>query len=101
MGCISKILYCSINFTDRKQTFLDVLIQQSGGEKGFSNLELREEVMTFLVAAMDTSAVTMGFTLKLLAKFPDVQQKVFDEYEAFRLWFKLSYAAHITFYMGI
>ncbi|CAF4776296.1 unnamed protein product [Pieris macdunnoughi] len=62
--------------------FLDVLINQSGGEKGYSNLELREEVMTFIIAAMDTSAVSMGFTLKLLAKYPEVQQKVFEELDA-------------------
>ncbi|CAK1553507.1 unnamed protein product [Leptosia nina] len=60
-------------------TFLDILIRQSGGERGYSVKELREEVLTFLVAAMDTSAVTMGYTLKLLGKYPAVQQKVFDE----------------------
>ncbi|CAK1553506.1 unnamed protein product [Leptosia nina] len=63
-------------------TFLDQLVTQSGGANGYSDVELREEVLTFIVAAMDTSAVTMGFTLKLLSKYPEVQQKVFDELDA-------------------
>ncbi|CAK1553504.1 unnamed protein product [Leptosia nina] len=60
-------------------TFLDLLITQSGG---YNDLELREEVLTFIVAAMDTSAVTISFTLKVLGKYPKVQEKVFEELEA-------------------
>ncbi|CAG4937125.1 unnamed protein product [Colias eurytheme] len=63
-------------------TILDLLISQSGGSEGYTNLELREEVLTFILAATDTSAVTMGFTLKLLGKYPEIQQKVFDEIDA-------------------
>ncbi|CAG4937129.1 unnamed protein product [Colias eurytheme] len=67
---------------DKNITFLDLLISQSGGMNGYTNLELREEVFTFLVAATDTSAVTMGFALKLLGKYPEVQQKVYEELHA-------------------
>ncbi|XP_038210487.1 uncharacterized protein LOC119831263 [Zerene cesonia] len=67
---------------DKNITFLDLLISQSGGMSGYTNLELREEVLTFMLAATDTSAVTMGFTLKLLGKYPEVQQKVFEEIRA-------------------
>ncbi|CAK1604011.1 unnamed protein product [Parnassius mnemosyne] len=61
------------------QTFLDLLINLSGGEKGYSDKELREEVLTLTIAGTDTSAVTVGYTLKLLAKYPKVQDRVFQE----------------------
>ncbi|XP_045512002.1 cytochrome P450 4C1-like isoform X1 [Pieris brassicae] len=63
-------------------TFLDHLIRQSDLQGGYSDLELREEVLTFIIAAMDTSATTMGFVLKLLGKYPEIQQKVFKELDA-------------------
>ncbi|XP_073951075.1 cytochrome P450 4C1-like [Choristoneura fumiferana] len=61
------------------KTFLDLLIHFSGGEKGYSNLELREEILTLTIAATDTSATAVGYTLKMLAKYPDIQQKVLQE----------------------
>lgn len=62
-----------------RQTFLDILISLSGGEKGYNDIELREEVLTLIIAATDTSAVCIGFTLLLLAKYPEVQEKVYQE----------------------
>uniref|UniRef100_A0A0K8TUH6 Cytochrome p450 n=1 Tax=Epiphyas postvittana TaxID=65032 RepID=A0A0K8TUH6_EPIPO len=61
------------------KTFLDLLIQFSGGEKGYSNLELREEILTLTIAATDTSATAVGYTFKMLAKYPDIQEKVLQE----------------------
>ncbi|CAK1604017.1 unnamed protein product [Parnassius mnemosyne] len=63
----------------KKQSFLDLLINLSGGEKGYSDKELREEVLTLIIAGTDTSAVAIGYTLKLLAKYPKVQDRVFQE----------------------
>ncbi|XP_045541543.1 cytochrome P450 4C1-like [Papilio machaon] len=63
----------------QKQTFLDLLVRLSGGEHGYSDEELREEILTLLVAGTDTSAVGLGYTLKLLAMYPKVQDKVFEE----------------------
>ncbi|CAK1604012.1 unnamed protein product [Parnassius mnemosyne] len=63
----------------KRQSFLDLLINLSGGEKGYSDKELREEVLTLTIAGTDTSAVAVGFTLKLLAKYPKVQDRVFQE----------------------
>lgn len=63
----------------KNKTFLDLLIHMSGGENGFTNLELREEVMTLTVAGTDTSAVAMGYTLKLLGKYPEIQEKLYQE----------------------
>ncbi|CAG5035852.1 unnamed protein product [Parnassius apollo] len=63
----------------KRQSFLDLLIKLSGGEKGYSDEELREEILTLSIAGTDTSAVAIGYTLKLLAKYPKVQDRVFQE----------------------
>lgn len=42
-------------------------------------MELREEVLTLTVAGTDTSAVAIGYTLKLLGKYPEIQEKVDQE----------------------
>ncbi|KOB57388.1 Uncharacterized protein OBRU01_24696, partial [Operophtera brumata] len=63
----------------KRQTFLDLLISLSGGEKGYNNEELREEVLTLAVAGTDTLAVAVGYTLKLLGKYPEIQEKVYQE----------------------
>ncbi|CAK1604014.1 unnamed protein product [Parnassius mnemosyne] len=62
-----------------RQSFLDLLINLSGGEKGYSDKELREEVLTLIIAGTDTSAVAIGYTLKLLAMYPKIQDRVFQE----------------------
>ncbi|XP_026328887.1 cytochrome P450 4c3-like isoform X2 [Hyposmocoma kahamanoa] len=63
----------------KRNSFLDLLITLSGGEKGFTNVELREEVLTLTVAGTDTSAVSIGYTLVLLGKYPEIQEKVHQE----------------------
>ncbi|KAL4708417.1 hypothetical protein ACJJTC_019653 [Scirpophaga incertulas] len=63
----------------KNQTFLDLLIHLSGREHGFTNEELREEMLTLTVAGTDTSAVAMGYTIKMLSKYPDIQEKVYQE----------------------
>ncbi|XP_060801099.1 cytochrome P450 4C1 [Amyelois transitella] len=63
----------------RQKTFLELLITLSGGEKGFTDIELREEVLTLTIAGTDTSAVAIGYTLKLLSMYPHIQDKVYEE----------------------
>lgn len=63
----------------KKQTFLELLIHFSGGENGYTNVELREEVLTLTIAGTDTSAVALGYTMQLMAKYPEIQEKVYQE----------------------
>ncbi|XP_045493108.1 cytochrome P450 4c3-like [Colias croceus] len=63
----------------KTRSFLDMLISLSGGERGYNNVELREEVLTLTVAGTDTSAVAIGNTLKILGKYPKVQEKLYAE----------------------
>ncbi|CAK1550977.1 unnamed protein product [Leptosia nina] len=58
--------------------FLDHLILLSRRD-GITDIELREEVLTFLFAGTDTSSVAICNTLKLLAKYPKVQEKLYQE----------------------
>lgn len=70
-------------FTDlgnyQRKSFLDLLISLSGGEKGYTDIELREEILTLTIAGTDTSAVATCFTLKLLSKYPEIQQRLYEE----------------------
>ncbi|XP_032511364.2 cytochrome P450 4C1-like [Danaus plexippus] len=63
----------------QKKSFLENLINLSGGAQNLTNDELREEILTLIVAATDTSAVAMGYTLILLGKYPKIQDKVYKE----------------------
>ncbi|GLH09388.1 Probable cytochrome P450 4s3, partial [Gryllus bimaculatus] len=56
-------------------TFIDALLQESG--KSISHQSVLDEMLTFLVSGIDTSAITLQFALYFLAKNPLVQN-IFD-----------------------
>ena len=64
---------------DGLKTFLELLIDTSGGERGYTEMELREETLVLVLAGTDTSAVGTAFTSMLLGRYPDVQEKVYKE----------------------
>lgn len=53
--------------------------RSSKGDKGYTDLELREEAMVIILAGTDTSAVGASFTTVLLSRYPLVQEKVYQE----------------------
>ncbi|XP_063391841.1 cytochrome P450 4d8-like [Cydia fagiglandana] len=68
------------NSNNELSHFIDVVIQSSGGlEKGYSNMELREELLVFMVAGSDTSATAVSYTAVLLSRYPAVQDKVYQD----------------------
>lgn len=67
------------NDTNDRSNLIDILLQSSIDGKPLSNLDIREEVDTFMFAGHDTVSSASSFTLFNLAKYPDVQQKVFNE----------------------
>ncbi|KAJ8732433.1 hypothetical protein PYW07_015032 [Mythimna separata] len=58
------------------KTFLELLIESP---VNYDNVELREETLVLVLAGTDTSAVGAAFTLTMLSKYPDIQEKVFEE----------------------
>ncbi|XP_026729977.1 cytochrome P450 4d8-like [Trichoplusia ni] len=64
---------------DRFKTFLELMIESSGGDKGFNNTELREETVVLFTAGTDTSTLGSSFTCVLLARHPHIQEKVYQE----------------------
>ncbi|KAF5283092.1 hypothetical protein FQA39_LY17433 [Lamprigera yunnana] len=62
-----------------RKSLLQLLIELSENGAGFTDDELRDEIDTFMVAGSDTTASTMSFTFIMLAMFPDIQQKVYEE----------------------
>lgn len=63
----------------KKMALLDVLLQSSINGQPLSNMDIREEVDTFMFEGHDTTASGIAFCVYNLAKYPDVQQKAFDE----------------------
>ncbi|KAJ2947094.1 hypothetical protein O0L34_g16441 [Tuta absoluta] len=57
------------------KSLLEMLLDPLNSQR-LSNLELIDEMLTFFVAGTETTAVTIGFTLLMLAKYPVVQDKI-------------------------
>lgn len=56
---------------------LSVLMSHYDPDEGF--LEIRNQLLTFLVAGHETSAIAMIWTLHLLAHHPQIQQRLYEE----------------------
>ncbi|XP_055594219.1 cytochrome P450 4c3-like [Uranotaenia lowii] len=65
--------------TKSKKALLDVLLETQIDGRLLTNEEIREEVDTFMFAGHDTTASAITFILYSLGKYPDIQQKVYNE----------------------
>ncbi|XP_055857581.1 cytochrome P450 4d2-like [Episyrphus balteatus] len=64
---------------NKKMALLDVLLQSTIDGKPLSNEDIREEVDTFMFEGHDTTTSAMSFTLFLISRHPEVQNKAFEE----------------------
>ncbi|XP_046607278.1 cytochrome P450 4C1-like [Neodiprion virginianus] len=68
----------------RRKAFLDLLMELTHNGEKFTDDELREEVDTMMLAGNDTTAIVNSFVMLMLASYPNVQNKVYEElYEIF------------------
>ena len=63
----------------KKLTLLDMLLSSTIDGKPLSNEDIREEVDTFMFEGHDTTTSGITFALYHLAKYPELQDKVFEE----------------------
>lgn len=60
-------------------TTLLAAVDSEGDGGGMSNRQARDEIMTLFLAGHETTAVTLTWTLYLLARCPEVQDKLAEE----------------------
>jgi len=63
----------------KRHAFLDLLLDASEGGKVMSDMDIREEVDTFMFEGHDTTATNMSFSLWLLATHPEIQARCHKE----------------------
>ncbi|KAK4879444.1 hypothetical protein RN001_007590 [Aquatica leii] len=63
----------------KKLSFLDTLLIPQTEANTLTDKEIRDEVITFMVAGYETTASTISYVLYSLAQHPDVQEKVVEE----------------------
>lgn len=63
----------------RKMAFLDILLKSEIDGKPLTNLDIREEVDTFMFEGHDTTSSAVNFLFYNLANYPDCQRKCYEE----------------------
>lgn len=63
----------------RKMALLDLLLEATVEGEPLNDIDIREEVDTFMFAGHDTTSSAIAFVLHNVAKYPDVQQKLHEE----------------------
>ncbi|CAH1959693.1 unnamed protein product [Acanthoscelides obtectus] len=63
---------------------LDMFIEIADNNKDFSDEDMINEGVTFMLAGQDSVGAAIAFTLFFLAKHPDVQRKVYEEIDNLR-----------------
>ncbi|XP_047368006.1 cytochrome P450 4V2-like [Vespa velutina] len=67
------------NFTNKLRTLLDFLFELSHERGKYSEQDIRDERNTIIIAGSETSATAISFVLLMLATFPEIQDKVYEE----------------------
>ncbi|CAG4937141.1 unnamed protein product [Colias eurytheme] len=70
----------SLGQINEKSTLFDLFLSFSKRDNnGYNDLEMREELLSLFLAATETCANAVCIVLKLLGKYPLVQEKVYEE----------------------
>ncbi|CAG9821695.1 unnamed protein product [Phaedon cochleariae] len=65
--------------TFSKKCLMDMLVEIASNNKEFTDEDLINETVTFMLAGQDSVGAGIAFSLFYLAKYPDIQQKVIEE----------------------
>ncbi|XP_064402406.1 cytochrome P450 3A4-like [Halichondria panicea] len=65
------------------QLLLEAEVEENGGSRKMTNKEIVSQLITFLMAGLETVSTTVSCTAYLLALNPDVQQKAHEKIEAY------------------
>uniref|UniRef100_A0A336LZX9 CSON009395 protein n=1 Tax=Culicoides sonorensis TaxID=179676 RepID=A0A336LZX9_CULSO len=68
-----------------RPVLLDILLQSEVDGKPLNNEDIRAEVNTFMFAGHETTGTTLGFLFYVLAKYPEVQTRVWNEIQKLKL----------------
>ena len=72
-----------LSMRKKRLAFIDILIEQHLAQPSeFTELNIREEVDTFMSAGHDTTAMSMIWTLYLLGSHPEIQDRVHSEIDS-------------------
>lgn len=63
----------------KRKAFLELLIELSEEGERLSDVDLRDEVVTFMIAGSDTTASTLCFIFTMLGMHQDVQEECYEE----------------------
>src|SRR3954452_1312836 len=61
---------------------LSLLIEARDDGEGLDDAEIRDQILIFLLAGHDTTAIALTFALHLLGRHPDVRRRVHEEGDA-------------------
>ncbi|XP_035742763.1 cytochrome P450 4C1-like [Vespa mandarinia] len=67
----------------KEKTLFEYLFELSNEGEVYTEKDIREEMNTIIIAGSETSATTISFVLLMLATFPEIQGKVYEEVNRF------------------
>jgi len=89
----------SIKLGENNHTiFGKVLRDKAATEKGLTELEMRQEAKSFIIAGTDTTAVTMTYLVWVVLKYPAVRQRLQEEVETLQPDFTNADAQNLKFF---
>ncbi len=79
-GLCDELIVRRRSTPDQGRDLLDVLLAARGEQdEALDDAEIRDQVLTFLLAGHDTTGLALTYALHLLARHPEAQQRVRDE----------------------
>ncbi|GFT86251.1 cytochrome P450 4V2 [Nephila pilipes] len=75
-----KFLEGELKFTEgKKRSLMNMLLEHHLQMKDFSEEDVIEELITFIISGHDTTSAAITWTLYMLGLYPDIQRKVHEE----------------------